>query len=181
MPAVEHQVRSGIAKARMPRLTTRQASVAALVALLGPGSAWANDLEFGKCRAVPEPAARLACYDAIPHAVAPPGAQASPAGAAPRRAQPVAPQGAADRFGLARRTDQEELPSITSAVGAGFFGWGPGERIRLENGQVWEVVDGSTGAIGRENRKVTVRRGALGSFFLEFEGLNTSPRVTRLR
>jgi hypothetical protein len=69
---------------------------------------------------------------------------------------------------------------VQSAVGAGFEGWGPNRRIRLDNGQVWQVIDGTSVVLPPGARKVTVKRGALGSFYLDFEGLKTSPRVRRV-
>lgn len=152
------------------------------LALAGAGSASAIGVDFGKCRSVSEPTARLACYDAIPYAAPQPARPASAPPAVTRAAEPSgAPASAIDRFGLVGRHPVDELPSIASSVNADFFGWGPNERIRLDNGQVWQVIDGSSGSVGPANRKVTVRRGALGSFFLDFEGLNSSPRVRRIR
>jgi len=156
--------------------------LAICMALAGAGNASAIGVEFGKCRHVADATARLACYDAIPYVAAPVAGPASAPPAATRPAEPAsAPRSALERFGLVARPPAEDLQSITSSVNADFFGWGPNERIRLDNGQVWEVIDGSTGSVGPANRKVTIRRGALGSFFLEFEGLNSSPRVRRIR
>lgn len=70
--------------------------------------------------------------------------------------------------------------SIESSVSNDFYGWDPNTRIRLNNGQVWQVIDGSTGTVNADNRRVKVTRGALGSFFLEFEGMNKAPRVRRV-
>jgi hypothetical protein len=46
---------------------------------------------------------------------------------------------------------------------------------------VWQVSDDSSLYLGRDNPKVTVRRGAFGSFFMDFEHENRSPRVRRIR
>jgi hypothetical protein len=43
-----------------------------------------------------------------------------------------------------------------------FEGWRPNERIRLANGQVWQIADDSSSLLQRRDPKVTVRRGALG-------------------
>lgn len=179
----------------------RAVPMATLVSsVLIPPGALALETAFGRCREIAEANARLACYDAIPFAAPRAGAAAAgtpaastaaasaasataatPAGTArTAEAAPAAPS-AADRFGLAAVPAAQELQSIASSVESDFFGWGPNERIRLLNGQVWEVVDGSSGTVAPANRKVVVRRGALGSYFLEFEGLNRSPRVRRLR
>ncbi len=73
------------------------------------------------------------------------------------------------------------LDAIESHVPGRFDGWGPNASIRLANGQVWQIADGSSGAHWIENPKVRVRRGALGAFYLEIEGTNRSPRVTRIQ
>jgi hypothetical protein len=46
---------------------------------------------------------------------------------------------------------------------------------------LWQVVDGSSGVLQAENQRVLVRRGALGTYFMEFDGLNRSPRVKRVQ
>lgn len=65
-------------------------------------------------------------------------------------------------------------------MAAGFRGWGPNQRIKLDNGQVWQVVDGSDAALTPGARKVWVRKGMLGSFVFEVEGSNKTARVKRV-
>jgi hypothetical protein len=55
------------------------------------------------------------------------------------------------------------------------------DAIPLANGQVWQIADGSARFMSLDNPKVTIRRGALGSFFLDFENDNRSPRVRRVQ
>lgn len=145
-------------------------------------AAWGDDPGLRRCRAIPEAQARLACYDALPLA-----AQAS-AVPAPAAGLPKAPAGVAARvpasaeaqFGLAPKPS-EELPAIESHIPGLFEGWRPSERIRLANGQVWQVVDESSSMLQRRDPKVSVRRGALGAFYLDIEGDNRSPRVRRVQ
>jgi hypothetical protein len=144
---------------------------AALAAVAQPAGL---EVQLERCRALTEAGARLTCYDAM----AP--SRTVPVAAAPSAVTPSPPGVAAERFGLPERERQSNEQRIESRVGDDFFGWGPNERIRLANGQVWQVTDGSSGAIGAPNRKVVVRRGALGSFLLEFEGQNHSVRVRRV-
>jgi hypothetical protein len=148
-----------------------------------------------RCQALTEPAARLACYDGLfpPRAaptsspVPPPVARATAAApaatpAAPPASAPSAPPSeAVAQFGLPQKAKPTEIETIESAVAANFTGWGPNDRIRLLNGQVWEVVDGSSGTITPDMRRVKVRRGLFGAFFLDFEGLTKSPKVRRLQ
>jgi hypothetical protein len=73
------------------------------------------------------------------------------------------------------------VQAVDSHIPGEFRGWEAGSRIKLANGQVWEVADGSRGALAPViDPKVRVRRGVLGSFYLEIEGLNRSPRVRRV-
>jgi len=100
--------------------------------------------------------------------------------AAVASAAPTAPS-AADvaAFGLARRAD--EIQDITSHIPGRFEGWSRNARIRLANGQVWQVTDDSTAFYNHlQDPKVTVRRASLGSFMLDIEGARISPRVRRV-
>lgn len=140
-------------------------------AALAAGPSQADDAALLRCRALTENSARLACYDAI--AVAPAGTAASPA---------LPPRQTAQQFGLeAQQAAKTQLDAIETTIAGRFYGWGPGERIELANGQVWQVTDDSRGVLDVLNPKVKVRRGALGAFFLEFEGSNRSPKVRRVQ
>ncbi len=152
-----------------------------LLALLGLAlstQASAQDASPQQCRRIAEPAQRLACYDA---ALPPDNATGLAPGSAMSAATPaLAPGEQARQFGLPDKARAAELQAIESAVDETFDGWGPNDRIRLTNGQVWQVLDGSSGAFNRNSRVVKVRRGALGSYFLDFDSMNKSPRVRRV-
>lgn len=138
-----------------------------------------------RCRALTDNAARLACYDALadaprtatPAAVVQPAQPYAAAAAAP--AAKPAPTGEAV-FGLPEARRPDAVESVESSVAASFSGWGPNSRIRLANGQVWQVIDGTSVVLPEGARKVTVKRGVLSSFYLDIEGLRTSPRVRRV-
>jgi hypothetical protein len=68
-----------------------------------------------------------------------------------------------------------------SAVRGDSAGWGPNERIKLENGQVWQVVDGSAYATRPGKRSAMVRVDVFGAYFLDIDGLALSPRVRRIK
>lgn len=144
---------------------------ASLLLLLIPGLALADDAALLRCRGVPDPSARLACYDALPLAAT----------------EAKAGQGVVsriDQFGreaLAILAPGTQTDAIESEIQGRFEGWGPNERIRLANGQVWQIADGSRGVHNINNPKVRVRRGAFGAYYIEFEGRNQSPRVTRVQ
>ncbi len=172
----------------MRTLTLLSLALASLPALAQDG--------LQRCRALSDSTARLACYDpladaaragaapvtpvtpvtpAAPAATAarPPVAADSAAAAAPARTAEAA-------FGLPESRRPDAVDAVHSTVGPRFSGWGPNSRIRLANGQVWQVTDGTSVELPEGPRKVSVKRGALGSYYLDFEGLNTSPRVRRV-
>ncbi len=140
---------------------------------LALGLAWAGvcaaDDGLRRCRAIAEAQPRLACYDALPlSATTPPAAPPAPT-------PPAA--AAAERFGLPQVEDDIRIES--RFVGR-FEGWSPRERLRLANGQVWQVVDDSRGTYWLDSPRVVVRRGALGSFVMEIEGAKALIRVRRV-
>ena len=148
---------------------------AVLLAALPVAAAAANDA-LANCRAIQDSTARLACYDALP--IAPPPAAPAPAGRTPAAAAPAASE--AQRFGMPATSRPEPMQALESHIPGHFEGWYPGTRIRLANGQVWQVTDSSSRFADVDNPKVTVRRGALGSFFLDIDGVNPAPRVRRV-
>lgn len=173
---------------RLP--TTRCAGLSVAAALLLPAAmAQAPDTAaLQRCRAISEAAARLACYDALPLGTAPrvsaaPAAPATPAVAPPAAVAPAPPTvapaapAAVQAFGRERRDEPE---AISSQITGAFEGWGPTSRIKLANGQVWQVVDGSEGVYFLQNPKVTVRRALMGGFQLDIEGAKRMPRVRRV-
>lgn len=141
--------------------------------LAAPGLGHADDEALRRCRGIAEAAARLACYDALP--LPAPGAAPRPA-APPREA---ASPSLLERFGM--ETRQPQADRIESHIPGLFTGWKANSLIRLANGQVWKVVDGSWLHGEWHNPKVSVRRGMLGAFYLDIEGENRSPRVQRVQ
>jgi len=152
----------------------------------------AHGQDLRSCRAVADAAARLACYDGLS---LPAGAAAPAAGpTAPLAVSPPAPgvvvsprAAAVASTALAGEATfgqqgpaRGEVAAVRSAVSGRFEGWGPKSRIRLANGQVWEVTDGSSAVVWLLNPQITVRRAALGSFVLEVEGTNRTTRVRRI-
>jgi hypothetical protein len=170
--------------------------LAAVCAALAPAAQGASDEALAACRGIKDSSARLACYDALPlspqapaataprpsapPAPAAPAAAPAPAGRATAPATPAAPASEASRFGLPATTQPTPLEYVESHIEGHFSGWYAGTRIKLANGQVWQVTDGTSRFASVDNPKVTVRRGALGSFFLDIDGVNPAPRVKRV-
>ncbi|MBX3635532.1 MAG: hypothetical protein KF683_09140 [Rubrivivax sp.] len=178
----------------MKHLPTTAAVPALLLALAAglPAAAQPAGDDWQRCRAVSAAAARLACYDALvdagiapartpapaPTSAAAPAAAPAPAPVAAAAPNAPAPADATAGFGL--QTAAQSLQELRSSLPGLFQGWGPNARLRLANGQVWQVVDGSSAALYLRDPAVTVRRAALGSFLMEIAGTNHAPRVRRV-
>ena len=160
----------------------------------------ADDGDLARCRAITDASARLACYDAIPLAAAtraPAAPVAAPAASAPlaatvatrapapveERALPAtaAAKPAADQFGLENKPPKDQLQEIITRIDGTFDGWVPNQRIRLANGQVWQIADDTSRWFTFVNPKVTIWRGTFGVFYMNIEGHNQSPRVKRVQ
>ena len=158
---------------------------ALLVLLAVSGPVLAHDADLLRCRAIPDVSSRVACYDAIPLAAPAPVTPAAKPAAAPAAAAAATPAPAPTAtFGLSatqmRKADEPNF--IESTLLGRIDGWSAGTQFRLANGQVWRVADDSTGSITEvENPKVKITRNALGTMFLEIEGVNQAPRVRRLQ
>lgn len=123
--------------------------------------------EMAACRGLTPIAERVACYDRI----------VLPVDAA--QARPVAPSAT---FGLpAPRPVQTAPDTIESRVDGRFDGWNPGTRIKLANGQMWEVVDSGRASYDLQAPAVRITRGLFGSYFLEISGVSATPRVRRVQ
>ena len=87
-----------------------------------------------------------------------------------------------DRRGFLESAPGSDEP-IVSRVRGEFRGWDSrGDRIELENGQIWEVIDGSTRLLVRlTNPTVTIEPGMMNGWNLTVDGYNTRARVKRVR
>lgn len=130
--------------------------------LLASGPALADEAAFFRCRDIGDDSKRLACYDAVK----------KPTAEQKREVQVQA-------FGLAAK--RPEIETIESHIAGNFDGWEGDQRIKLANGQVWQVVDDSNGIVMGKDLKATVARGAMGAMYMEIEGSRKSPRVKRVK
>jgi hypothetical protein len=139
-----------------------QALAPMLVLSVWPVPALASGAQILQCRAVADLAQRFICYESI---VVPGAAAAAPDDA---------------RFGMENRLAPSLTAAMASTITGAFKGWAPNDTVQLANGQRWQIADDSRGVMNASNPKVTVRRGAMGAFYLEIEGTNRSPKVRRL-
>lgn len=155
--------------------------------------------EVGLCRQLQDNQARLSCYDqhygAPVMAVKLPAIESATALSTPVAAVPVtSPMVAAlatvptpsmtatERFGMENRVGQSDrVENLESRILGNFIGWEPKQKFELENGQVWQVSDGSAAYFRVTDPRVWVERGAFGAFFLRIDGLNKRPKVKRIK
>lgn len=116
--------------------------------------------------------------------VKPPAASApadsTPKGAA-ASAQVSARSSVAADFGLPQKPAFDRPEVLESSVAGAFDGWGPDQQIRLSNGQVWRISDGSSAGYTLRDPKVRITRGSFGTFFMQIEGVSQTPKVRRVR
>lgn len=80
----------------------------------------------------------------------------------------------ADRREVARE-------AITARIDGPFSGWRTGSDIRLANGQVWRVVDGSLYTAARDSPAVRIEPAAFGSWTLTVDGQTNRAKVRRVK
>lgn len=144
---------------------------------------------LAKCRVIAQPDNRLACFDALAGPPAGSGRWGAPrageggtgsantAAAAPAAVAATSPERA---FGL-EQANANRLEAIESSIVGPFEGWKARQRLRLANGQLWEITDGSSAFyLTIRDPKVKITRGAIGGFFMEIESVNQKPRVKRV-
>jgi hypothetical protein len=162
---------------------------------------------IGKCRAVTDDKARLACYDAAaPHVrdvlnVPPPVLSAPPTpeeqkswfgfnldnlfGLSAPSQQTTPQQFGADRTPQAQQAAPQEVDSISAGVTEYSFTFDKKFIVFLDNGQVWRQVQGDTALAHFHNQaadnKVTIERGVMGSYNLTINDSEATFKVTRLK
>lgn len=89
--------------------------------------------------------------------------------------------GAADRSGSQFGLDQQGGDEISSRIEGEFNGWRGDTIFRLQNGMVWQQVDGERLVVGRPavDPAVTIERGFFG-YRMEVEGFNQRVQVRRI-
>lgn len=150
------------------------------------------------CKRIADNAARLACYDglqaggtpsvssaAVPSApTAPAAAPQTAAATAPAASLAVAapaPVNGPTGFGaetMQKRPD-EAVQSVTAHLVGDIDGVRRNAVFRLDNGQMWKNADDHEYDFEADHPTVTIRRNAVGSYWLRFEGASFNLRVNR--
>lgn len=132
-----------------------------------------DDAALLKCAQATDPGARLACFDAL-------AAQARQRTVAAASGQPD-PRKVAD-FGRPPKPDASDIELLESRINGSFDTWRANQRFTLANGQVWQITDDGSGYVGEaQNPVVRIRRGAMGSYLMEVDGLRKALRVKRVQ
>jgi hypothetical protein len=124
--------------------------------------------QLATCAAVPDAMQRLACYDSLVRAQSP---------------APPAPQLGAEELPRAAAAPEEN--SVTATVAQ--LSLTPLGRfvLTLDNGQIWRQLDADTTGFvpsgSTESASVTISRGSLGSYNLQFVGHNALYKVRRVK
>lgn len=158
--------------------------------LLASNAALADDAAVLKCRTLLDTAQRLACYDAMPVGAAAQASTSAPAPAVPSAAAPAAAPATAaaaartaeQNFGMEKAKKKDEADFMESTVVGTFSGWEGNTTIKLANGQVWRVVDGSSAVLPQQtNPAVRIKRGVFGVLYFQVVGQNPMARVRRIQ
>lgn len=158
--------------------------VLVLASLSGASKAQAQGVEQGlrACRQITDAERRLSCYDAVQ--LSPATTTAVPSTSGSTVALPQAASDPTASFGqerIQRKADAAEVKQIESRVRGKFSGWNQNSRLELDNGQVWRIAEDSSADYELQAPKVIVRRGLLGAYYIEVEGVPFQARVVRVR
>ena len=85
-----------------------------------------------------------------------------------------------DAFGK-KKSELVQVKSIESHIVGEFKGWKKGLKLKLANGQVWKVVSYASVYTNKNNPKVVVSEGFMGSYKMKVEGLNAVAKVKRIK
>ena len=128
---------------------------------------FASPLTAEKCKKIEQDKARLACYDEA--------FLTSNATKDPQKIEAI------KEFGLEHIIDTEnrqtEIVAVVSSVKADPYGK---LKVSLDNGQVWKQKESKRIRL-KKGDKITIRRGAFGSFNLQKEGQGRVIKVKRLK
>lgn len=142
----------------------------------GVSTVMADAAAIARCRTIIAAQERLACYDEIRLPL--------PGAAVPQRAAPASVAEPNATFGFESRQVPlavDTVDTVASSVDGHFDGWVPRRQVRLANGQVWEISDGSTAAYDLRDPGVRISRGVSGTFFMAIQGVAQTPRVRRVK
>ncbi len=88
---------------------------------------------------------------------------------------------AEDRFGMEKKMLELGGDEMSSTAVGQFDFWNKGQRVELENGQVWEITNSTNLYHKAANPRVTIEKGLFSSFYMHIDGVSKSLKVRRIR
>jgi hypothetical protein len=178
------------AAVRTPRAFLRLSvacATASVLASAGTAGAQVED-RLAECARIAGSSERLECYDALSkagtaaatdfwnRALGPDASRKSPAAAASTTdPDPVT------QFGFNDGRGSGAAQQVQSRYDGEFTGWSGNTLFRLENGQVWKQAQSGRVSARATRPQITIKRGTLGGYRMNVEGLNESIRVERVK
>jgi hypothetical protein len=86
-----------------------------------------------------------------------------------------------ERFGMEKKVLELGGDEMSSTALGQFRFWNKGQRIELENGQVWEITNDTNLFHKTTNPRVTIEKGLFSAFYLHIDGVSKSLKVRRIR
>ncbi|MEX2498995.1 MAG: hypothetical protein WD397_09000 [Wenzhouxiangellaceae bacterium] len=103
-------------------------------------------------------------------------------GSRDRRSEPEPePETAEDRFGKEKKVLELGGDQMSSTAIGQFDYWNRGQRIELENGQIWEIIDTTNLFHKSTDPRVTIEKGLFSSFYMRIDGVSKGLKVRRIR
>jgi len=161
-----------------------------LAAMAGPAAAQESAAE---CAELDNDRERLACYDRFFSSGGNLGESSTTPGSRPVEAdfgrRPVRSSRSAVRatpapggdFGLEKSPLELGGEELTSVAQGTFSRWERGQKVRLANGQVWEITNSTGVYYPVSDPKVTIKKGLFSAFYLHVDGISKSLKVRRIR
>jgi len=99
------------------------------------------------------------------------------------RARRTAPESETpeERFGMEKKVLELGGEEMSNTALGQFDFWKKGQRVELENGQVWEITNSTNLFHKTRNPKVSIEKGLFSSFYMHIEGVSKSLKVRRIR
>lgn len=86
-----------------------------------------------------------------------------------------------DLFGLEKEVATQTPEEMSSEAVGEFKSWDKDMQVNLKNGQVWQINSSRSLYYPITNPKITIEKGAFGSFYMSIEGINRSLKVKRVK
>lgn len=139
-----------------------------------------------ECAKIIDNMERLTCYDQLFKIDNPPAAQPETLTADPKKSEASvvsqpAPTKDPSMFGLEHTMADKTPEQIKATLSGSYKLWKKGMSVKLNNGQVWEVISSRKLYHAIDNPEVTIEKGAFGAFYMAIEGVNRRLKVKRLK